>query len=167
MPRTKVAKKEILDKVTTIVGTLNEKTGSMVFVNFHGLKVADTMLVRRQLKGEKIGFFVAKKTLIRKALTEKGFTGTMPEFNGELGIAYGADLIAPAREVHTFQNKYKGSISILGGIFEGKYMSKDEMTAIALIPSQKTLQAMFVNVINSPIQGFVMAIDQIAKKKTA
>ena len=41
------------------------------------------------------------------------------------------------------------------------------MTAIATIPSQKTLQGMFVNVINSPIQGFVMALDQIAKKKTA
>ena len=46
-----------------------------------------------------------------------------------------------------------------------KFMSKEEMMGIALIPSQKTLHAMFVNVINSPIQGFVMALDQIAKKK--
>ncbi|MDB5259641.1 MAG: rplJ [Candidatus Taylorbacteria bacterium] len=167
MARTKVEKKEILEKVKTIVDTINDKTGSMVFVNFHGLKVADTMQVRRKLKSEKVNFFVAKKTLIRKALTEKNFAGTMPEFAGELGLAYGSDLIAPARGIHEFQVKYKGSISIVGGIFEGKYMSKDEMMAIALIPSQKTLQAMFVNVINSPIQGFVMALDQIAKKKTA
>jgi large subunit ribosomal protein L10 len=139
----------------------------MVFVNFHGLKVADTMQVRRKLKSEKIGFFVAKKTLIRKALTEKNYAGTMPEFAGELGLAYGNDLIAPAREIHEFQKKHKGSISILGGVFEGKYMSKDEMMTIALIPSQDTLRAMLVNVINSPIQGFVMALDQIAKKKTA
>jgi large subunit ribosomal protein L10 len=167
MARTKVEKKEILEKVKTIVETLGDKSGSMVFVNFHGLKVSDTMQVRRKLKGEKVGFFVAKKTLIRKALTEKNFAGSMPEFAGELGIAYGSDLIAPAREIHEFQKKHKGSISILGGIFEGKYMSKEEMTAIALIPSAKTLQAMFVNVINSPIQGFVMALDQIAQKKTA
>lgn len=161
MARTKSQKKEILDKVETIV----KDAQSLVFVNFHGLKVADTMKVRRQLKGEKVGFFVAKKTLIRKALTAKGYQGTMPEFEGELGLAYADDLIAPAREVFTFQNKFKNQISIIGGVFEGKYMNKEEMTAIALIPSQKTLHAMFVNVINSPIQGFVMALDQIAKKK--
>ncbi len=167
MPRTKIEKKEILEKVEGIV----KDAESIVFVNFHGLKVGDTVQVRRQLRKEGVGFFVAKKSLTRKALegdkTGKKITGNLPELAGELGLAYSKDLIAPAREVYEFQKKFKDSISILGGIFEGKYMSKEEMLAIALIPSQKTLHAMFVNVINSPIQGFVMALDQIAKKKTA
>ncbi len=161
MPRTKIEKKAILEKVENIV----KDAESLVFVNFHGLKVGDTVMVRRQLRKEGVGFFVAKKSLTRKALDGKKIEGTLPELNGELGLAYSKDLIAPAREVYEFQKKFKDSISILGGIFEGKYMSKDEMLAIALIPSQKTLHAMFVNVINSPIQGFVMALDQIAKKK--
>ncbi len=166
MPRTKIEKKEILEKVETIL----KDAESLVFVNFHGLKVGDTVAVRRQLRKEGVGFFVAKKSLTRLALENgkgKKVAGTMPELPGELGLAYAKDLIAPAREVYEFEKKFKGQIAILGGIFEGKYMSKDEMKAIALIPSQKTLQAMFVNVINSPIQGFVMALDQIAKKKTA
>jgi large subunit ribosomal protein L10 len=162
MARTKVQKKEILEKLETIV----KDAESMVFVNFHGLNVADTTMVRRKLKSENVGFFVSKKTLTKKALEAKKITGTIPELDGEVGLAYGKDLIAPAREVYEFQKKYKGHVSILGGVFEGKFMSKEEMLAIALIPSQKTLQAMFVNVINSPIQGFVMALDQIAKKKT-
>jgi large subunit ribosomal protein L10 len=166
MPRTKTEKKEILEKVEKIL----KDAESLVFVNFHGLKVSDTMTVRRQLRKEGIGFFVAKKSLTRKAFEDgkaKKIAGTLPELPGELGLAYGKDLIAPAREIHEFEKKFKGQISILGGVFEGKFMTKDEMKAIALIPSQKTLQAMFVNVINSPIQGFVMALDQIAKKKTA
>lgn len=165
MPRTKVEKKEILEKVENIL----KDAESLVFVNFHGLRVSDTVAVRRQLKKEGVGFFVAKKSLTRKALEGgkgKKVEGTLPELAGELGLAYGKDLIAPAREIFEFEKKFKGSISILGGIFEGKYMSKEEMTAIALIPGEKTLHAMFVNVINSPIQGFVMALDQIAKKKT-
>ncbi len=162
MPRTKIEKKEILGKLETIV----KDAQSVVFVNFHGLKVGDMTLVRRKLKGEKVGFFVAKKSLTRKAFDSIKVSGSMPELPGELGLAYAVDLIAPAREVYEFQKKYKDNISILGGVFEGKFMTKEEMMAIALIPSQKTLQAMFVNVINSPIQGFVMALDQIAKKKT-
>ena len=162
MARTKIEKKEILEKLEKIT----KDAKSMVFVNFHGLNVGDTTQVRRKLKSENDGFFVSKKSLTRKALDAKKIEGLMPELTGEVGLAYGVDLIAPAREVYEFQKKYKGSISILGGVFEGKFMSKEEMMGIAQIPSQKTLHAMFVNVINSPIQGFVMALDQIAKKKT-
>lgn len=161
MARTKIEKKEILEKLEGIV----KDAKSMVFVNFHGLNVSDTTNVRRKLKSEKVGFFVSKKSLTKKALETKKIEGILPELVGEVGLAYGADLIAPAREIYEFQKKHKGSISILGGVFEGKFMSKEEMMGIALIPSQKTLHAMFVNVINSPIQGFVMALDQIAKKK--
>ncbi len=162
MARTKVQKKEILDKLDGIM----KDAQSMVFVNFHGLNVGNTTQVRRKLKSENVGFFVSKKSLTKKALLEKKISGILPELTGEVGLAYGVDLIAPAREVYEFQKKYKGNISILGGVFDGKFMSKEEMLAIALIPTQQTLRAMFVNVINSPIQGFVMALDQIAKKKT-
>ncbi len=161
MARTKIEKKEILEKLEGIV----KDAKSMVFVNFHGLNVGDTTNVRRKLKSENVGFFVSKKSLTKKVLDAKKIEGILPELVGEVGLAYGADLIAPAREIYEFQKKHKGCISILGGVFEGKFMSKEEMMGIALIPSQKTLQAMFVNVINSPIQGFVMALDQIAKKK--
>lgn len=161
MPVTKEKKKEILADLKEIVNNSN----SVVFVNFHGLKVADSTAVRRQLRSADVHFLVAKKTLTKRAFNEKGLSGTMPELTGELGIAYGKDLVAPAREVYEFVKKYKDSLSILGGVFEGKYMTKEEMTSIASIPPLKTLHAMFANVINSPIQGFVMALDQIAKKK--
>lgn len=162
MARTKTEKKEILDKLEKIV----KDAKTMVFVNFHGLNVGDTTQVRRKLRSENVNFFVSKKSLTRKALENHKIVGVLPELTGEVGLAYGQDLIAPAREINEFSKKYKGAVSILGGVFEGKYMTKDEMMAIALIPSQKTLHAMFVNVINSPIQGFVMALDQIAKKKS-
>jgi ribosomal protein L10 len=53
----------------------------------------------------------------------------------------------------------------LGGVFEGRYMTRDEIVNIASIPPMNTLLGMFVNVINSPIQGLVIALDQIAKKQ--
>ena len=77
------------------------------------------------------------------------------------------DIVAPARSVYEFEKKFKGQVAIQGGVFEAKYMGKDEMVAIAAIPPLDTLRGMFVNVINSPIQGFVMALSEIGKKKTA
>jgi large subunit ribosomal protein L10 len=161
MARTKNEKAEILGKLKDIV----KDAKSLVFVNFKGLKVGDTVNMRRKFRNEGVGFFVAKKSLTKKALESQNYSGNMPELSGELGLSFGSDLIAPAREVYEFEKKYKGQVSILGGVFDGKFMTKAEMVNIASIPSQKTLQAMFVNVINSPIQGFVMALDQISKKK--
>ena len=55
----------------------------------------------------------------------------------------------------------------MGGVFDGEYMDKAAMTAIANIPDVPVLRGMFVNVINSPIQGMVIALNAIAEKKSA
>ena len=160
MARTKEQKKEIVAKLETLMGGAK----SLVFVNIHGLKVADATIMRRTLKTDRVGLFVAKKSLTSRALDAQKYQGTAPELAGEFALAYGEDLVAPARGVYGFQAKFKDKVSIMGGVFEGKYMSREEMTTIAAIPPLDTLRGMFVNVINSPIQGFVVALDQIGKR---
>ena len=162
MPITKEKKVELVAKIAKAV-----KSKSVVFVNFHNLNVKDDQAMRKALRKEGVGYFVARKTLAKIALTQAKIEGTMPEFVNEFAIVYGDDLTAPAREFYAFQKKYTNNVKIIGGIFEGKFMSLEEMTAIAVIPSQHTLYAQFVNLINSPIQRFVGALDQIANTKTA
>ena len=67
--------------------------------------------------------------------------------------------------MYEFGKKMKGALALLGGVFEGAFLDAEGMTAIATIPPMSVLRGMFVNVLNSPIQGFVMALDQISKKK--
>jgi len=160
MPISKSKKKEIIQSVSDIM----KDAKAVVFFNFKGFNVKNTIEMRRKLREAKVGYLVAKKTLAKRAFDEAKITGEIPNMVGETAMAYSIDLTAPAREVYNFQKKFKDNLSIVGGIFDGKYMSKEEMMAIALIPSQQTLYAQFVNVINSPIQGFVMALDAIAKK---
>jgi len=159
----KEKKKEILKKVKDAVDT----SDSVVFVNFHGLGVSDTTELRKELRNKGVGYTVAKKTLVRRALDDASVVGEMPAIDGELAIAYGKDLIAPAREVYTFQKQHKENLSILGGVFEGKYMNKEEMMEIASIPETPVLYGQFVNLINSPIQRFAVVLDQIAQSKEA
>jgi len=161
MPISKNKKTEIINKVSAVLAD----SKSMVFFNFKGFNVKNTTDMRRELKKAEVGYLVAKKTLAKRAFDEAKIAGEIPTLVGETAIAYSSDLIAPAREVYNFQKKFKDNLSIVGGIFDGKYMNKEEMLALALIPSQQTLYAQFVNVINSPIQGLVMALDGIAKKK--
>lgn len=161
MAITKEKKKEIVSDLEKVLKDFK----SLVFVNFHGLPVSSVSALRRSLRSEKVGYKVAKKTLVKRALAGETISGSMPELLGELAIAYGEDAIAPARAIYEFQKKFEGKVSILGGIFEGRYMNKEEMVGIASIPSLHILQGMFVNIVNSPIQRFVIALDQVALKK--
>jgi len=138
---------------------------SIVFVNFHKLPVKDTTTLRRSLREQGVGYKVAKKTLIKSALSTVKAEGEMPELGGEVAIAFGKDELAPAREVYNFVKTHKDSVQILGGVFEGKYLNKEAMLAIAMIPPLQTLRGMFVNLINSPIQRIAIALDQIAQTK--
>lgn len=159
----KEKKKEIVAKVKDAM----DSADSVVFVNFHGLTVGDTTELRKKLRDEGVGYTVAKKTLIKRVLSESKVEGEVPSLDGELAIAYGKDMIAPARGVYDFQKDHKDNVAILGGIFEGRYMNKEEMMEIATIPSTPVLYGQFVNLINSPIQRFAVVLDQIAKSKEA
>ena len=119
----KEKKKEIYEKTQGII----KDSGSIVFVNFHGLGVSDSTQLRNNLREEGSSYSVVKKTLVKKALDESSIEGEMPELDGELALAYGEDLIAPARGVYQFQKKHKENISILGGIFEGSFMNQEKM----------------------------------------
>jgi large subunit ribosomal protein L10 len=161
MAISRVKKGEIVDKLK---GAL-KGAKSLVFVNFHGLKVSEASAMRRALKSEGVSYSVSKKTLTKRVLADEKFEGTQPELSGELAVAWSEDLVAPARGVYGFQKKFPEGLKILGGVFEGRYMTKAEMEEIALIPTLEVLRGKFVNIINSPIQRFAIALSEVAKTK--
>ena len=162
MAITKEKKTEILAKLDEIKNT----SDSIVFVNFSGLPVQDSTAMRATMREAGVGYFVAKKTLIKRAF-DGSFEGEMPELEGEIALAYSTDAIAPAQNVKEFAGKFKDKLAIAGGVFQGVYKDKEEMTEIASIPPLPVLRGMFVNVINSPIQGLVLGLNAIAEKKSA
>jgi len=139
---------------------------SLVFVNFKGINVADETKLRRGLRDQGVSYKVSRKTLLRRALEGKA-EGEIPELRGEVAVAFSKDATAGAREVYNFQKTHQGLLDIIGGIFEGKFIGREKMMEIAMIPSREVLYAQFVNLINSPIQRFVVALDQIAKQKSS
>ncbi len=161
-----ITKAKKLD-ITAKIGESLKNAVSVVFVRFNKMTVADTTEMRRSLKGEGVGYYVAKKTLLKRVLNDAGFKGELPSLEGEVAIAWSdTDATAAARGIFTHGKKHKG-LSILGGVFEGAFMDASHMQEIATIPSMQVLRGMFVNVINSPIQGLVIALSKVSEKKGA
>ena len=161
MAITKQKKQEIVTKLSDICKTAK----TVVFVSFTKLGANEANELRAKCADESVGYCVAKKTLIKKVFGDASFEGDIPVLEGEIAIAYSEDQIAPARVITQINKDIEGEATIIGGIFENKYITKEQMQEIGSIPPIPVLYAQFMTVIRSPIQGFASVINQIADKK--
>ena len=160
MAITRQKKEEIVAQVSDVI----KSAKTLVFANFKGLTVAEQNEMRKALRPLGVGYTVAKKSLMRRALDAAKYTGEAPVLDGEIGLAYGEDELAPARELAVFVKKFGEHLAFAGGVFGGKYVGKDEITAIAAIPGMDALRAQFVQLINSPLQRFAVVLHAKAEK---
>ncbi|OGG50043.1 50S ribosomal protein L10 [Candidatus Kaiserbacteria bacterium RIFCSPHIGHO2_01_FULL_54_36b] len=163
MAKTKQQKGVIIDKLEDAL----KNAASSVFVHFSKVTVAEESAMRRSLRKDGVLYFVAKKTLMRRALDRLGHKHEELPLEGEVAIAYGggADATIAARLVHEFGRKLTDKLVILGGIFEGKLVDAAHMQEIATIPPLATLRAMFAQLINSPRQRFAVVLSKVAETK--
>lgn len=172
MPKTREQKKAILDKLQSRVDGMK----SAVFVNFFGIPVKEIDQLRNKCKDQNVDYMVAKKTLLKKVLSEKGYDiATDKALDGEIGAIFGIqDEVAPAKLVSEFA-KGHDKMKIVGGILEGKIINQTEVIALSKLPSKQELLAKvvgsiasplsgFVNVLQGNIRGFVYALNAIKEK---
>ena len=160
------------EKKAALLGELKDIVSnalSIAFVHFKGLNVQEANELRSALKKDGVQYRVIKKTLLKRVLNDAPIAGDIPALDGEVAFAYipkeTGDMTAPARSLNDFVKKSKDRLMFLGGVIEQRFISKAEVEVVAAIPPTPVLRGMFVNVINSPIQKLVIALDAIAQKK--
>jgi len=147
------AKKESEVKVITD-GLKGAK--SVVFADISTLKVSDSTDLRRKARKENIDIVTAKKTLLRLAFKEAGLASIdASAFKGSVALLLGmGDEVAPAKVFETFRKTHE-NVSLLGGLFEAKLMSAEDVKTLASLPSKQELLARVVGSISSPLSGLV------------
>ena len=153
MPKSKIQKQEILRNLTERI----KKSKSIVFTGFNALGVKDNEALRLKLREEHGEYYVAKKTLLERALKEQGIENfDSKALDGKLAVIFSyEDEVSPAKAVDAFRKDKEDKIFFLGGILEGKFLSKTEVEALAKLPSKHELYAKLVGTLNAPISGFV------------
>ncbi|RME30289.1 50S ribosomal protein L10 [Candidatus Parcubacteria bacterium] len=162
MPITRAKKQQILEELSHIL----EESPTIAFVHFKGIPVAQERAMRRALREAGVRLRVAKKRLIARVLAERQFSGEMPSLEREVAIAFGGDEIAPAREIAKAAKALQtGELTLVGAVFEARYLSAQEAQALAAIPSRQELLAQLAFVLKSPIQRVAIALSEVAKQK--
>jgi len=157
MPKSKIQKGEISRTLSEKI----KKAKSMVFAGFNALGVKDNENLRTKLRAENSEYYVAKKTLLNRALQDNKLDINVRDFDGKVATIFSyEDEVAPAKILGNFRKDKdkEGKIFFLGGILEGKLLSKKEVENLSALPSKTELYAKLVGSLNAPISGFVNAL---------
>lgn len=152
MAKTKVQKQVALEGLQQKMGEMK----SAVFVNFSGIPVKEINELRNSCKDENINYTVAKKTLLKKVLTENGFKGVEEQnFDGEIAtLVSTTDEVAPARLVSKFA-KTHDKMKIVGGVLEKDLIDGQKVIELSKLPSKQELIASVVGTIAAPLSGML------------
>ncbi len=161
MPVTKQQKAEILKELNDKFG----KAKAIYFSKNKGLPVKKVGDLRKKLFKEGVELMVAKKTLFRLASKNNNLPELPNELmDGPVSAAFGyGDVISPARVLYDFA-KENENLELLGGLVEGRLLSKAEAKHLATLPSREVLLAKLVGSMKSPISGFHGVLAGVLRK---
>lgn len=150
MALTREQKQKVLEDLKEKV----ESQKSMAFIDFKGLKTKDLFGLRRKVKEAGGQLKVAKKNLIKITLEKAGLK-LDKDLQGEIAIVFAfEDSISPLKKAYQL-SQVNENLKILAGIFDGKFIDKEEAITLAQLPSREELLSKLVGSISSPISGFV------------
>lgn len=152
MAITKEKKKEILDGLVEKFS----QSKTVVFADYRGLDVAGMSELRKQLRESGSECKVAKKTLIELAAKENKIDGLNQEIiPGPVAATFSyEDELAGIKILFKFA-KGNNNLKLLGGVFNGKVVSAEEVDKLAQIPSKEELIAKMMGSMNAPAGNFV------------
>jgi len=155
MPLTKQQKEKALKDLKEKIA----KQKAIIFVDFTGLKVKDMSNLRKKIRAVEAELKAAKKTLMKIAFKDSKIDIDTKKMPGELALVLGyKDEVLPAKLVWQFSQGNQ-NLKILGGFLDNKLVDREEIIALAKLPSREELLARLVGSIKAPVSNFVYALN--------
>jgi large subunit ribosomal protein L10 len=157
----------VLEKKQQQVAAIKEKISAAVtgiIVDYKGTKVADDTALRKELRENGVDYFVAKNTIIGRAIEGTELEGMKSVLEGTTAIALSnEDYTAAARILCKFAETHE-NFTIKTGFLDGKVVDIETIKALAKLPTKEVLLATVCNVFQAPIAAFARAVQAIVDK---
>jgi large subunit ribosomal protein L10 len=170
-----------LDRKTKeqVVSELHEKLSKAklgVLTSFSGMNVLKMEALRNALRKSSAEVKVVKNTLLGIASKDTSFSVLSEHFRWPIAMILGyADPVEPTKALVDFAKK-NPELEIKIGALDGKLLSREDLTALAELPSRDVLlgklvyvmaavPTSFVTVLNAAQRDFVQLLNAYAQKK--
>lgn len=168
-----------IQEKSIIVEQIKEKiknSPSLVLIEYQGLTVFQDTKLRNMFRANGIEYKVLKNRLLQRAFNELGYSQFDKDLEGPTAVAFGSnDLAAPAKLIGDAMKEFK-KIKVKSGLADNTYLSPNDVTALASLPSKEVLIAKmlgsmlspvtkFASVLNNTIAALPRVLNAIAEKK--
>ena len=119
---------------------------SVIVTHINGLTVSETTNLRSNMRNSNCKFKVTKNRIVKLALKNTKFEHLDSLFTGPTAIGSSEDAIAPAKVLVDF-SKESEKIKIIGGGFETKSLSVDEINNLASLPSLDEVRSKLIGLL--------------------
>ncbi|HMS50182.1 MAG TPA: 50S ribosomal protein L10 [Candidatus Saccharibacteria bacterium] len=157
MALTKDKKQAVVDEVAGLLQT----SKMTVVAAYQGTTVKALQQLRKEAKADGTVVKVAKNRLVIHAVqsSESLKDTDTSALKGQLIYAFNdTDEVAPAKTLATFA-KLNPSIQFVGAISaDGSFLSAEEISALATLPSKNQLIAGIINTLQSPVNGVMSGL---------
>lgn len=152
MAVTKQRKQEILDELISLF----KEAKSVAATKYIGTSVNSLNKLRGTMFQQNVTLMVAKKTLIRIAAKEAGYSDEIAAsvLEGPVALAFGLDDEIAAPKAINDAAKSLETLELLAGFMDGKVLTQAEVKQLASIPPFEVLMAQFIGAIKGPVSGF-------------
>lgn len=153
----KVIVEEIKDKIS--------RAKTLAFVDYRGLTVEEDTAMRANFRKAGAEYKVYKNRLVLRALNELGYTGfeTMLEGTNAVAFSYEDEVTACRLLVETSEKTKK--MQLKGGLSNGAMVDAKMIETLAKIPSKEVLITKLLYMLQSPVRGLAVVLNQIAEKQ--
>jgi len=145
---------EILDKVAGAKAYL--------FTSYQRLNPNTASNFRIQLAKIGGGFTVVRKRILMKAAAEKGMDLTREMLKGHVGVVFAnEDPIQTTKAVFQFSKENEEVLEVLGGHFEGRLYSAQDVKALSQLPSRDEMRAQLLGLFEAPMAQTLSVMEAI------
>jgi large subunit ribosomal protein L10 len=141
-----------------------KKSDAIFIIKYSGVSSPALCSLRQTLKGSSASLFVAKNSVARRALKDSGLELLVKSIEGPCGLVFIKDEPVAASQTLCNFTKEHVELKLEGGSLKDKILGKEDIEAMAKLPSKEILRAQVVMTLNSPISGLVITLNQVLAK---
>lgn len=136
----------------------------LIIVKYSGVSSPDMSSLRKTLKGAGANLFVVKNSVARRAMKELGLNDLIGSVEAPCGMVFFKDEpVDTSRVLCTFRKDHE-KLVLEGGFLVDRLLTRKDIETMSKLPSRDALRAQVVGVLNRPISGLVIVLNQTLKK---
>ncbi|MDR4514547.1 50S ribosomal protein L10 [Nitrosomonas sp.] len=152
-------KKAIVAEVSAQVANAQ----AIIMAEYRGMEVGQMTQLRAKAREAGIYFRVIKNTLVRRAVADTPYAGLAEHMVGPLAYGISENPVAAAKVLHEFSKENEKFVIKVGAMGEN-VMSKEDVTALAILPSREELLSKLLGTMQAPIAKFVQTLNEVPTK---